>query len=343
MEQLTPEQMEQAGYNDREQAVVLAGLGLKTLQAEDEQEEVKRLQRPASDVLSEIASWWHHERRQRLKIYLRQVYPSFLHGDLNSHWALPLTDNCIGTDRDVRRKWLSLLILGMMHGIGRGSKLFQHHRSFLELSHDRGWLDVFADADKLDRPDHWLAIIDDYVERQRGDFEYYHWLRQLFVGIRAVAPRLKDYVEAFRSVDNILNRFPLDQILRPRQSEVLQRGGVDPPSLARVLGLGSCFVMRELVRGGFLKNKPNVWPHCYTPVGSVRRLLGSLTGCPSLEGDHPDSWTRSEIIHKFLSLHIEPTFGGDFDIPLWIVSRDERLLKQFLGDKGPRDEPDDSY
>jgi hypothetical protein len=338
-------QMEQAGYNDRDRAILLASLGmLKSLQTKDEPEEFKLPKRPASDVLSEIASWWRSARGERLEIYLQQVYPSFLHGDLNSDRALPLTDNGIGTDRDVRRKWLSLFILGMMHGIGRGGKDFQHHRSFLELCHDEGWLDVFADADQLDKPGYWLAVIDDYTERQQGDFEYFHWLRQLFVGIRAVVPRLRDYVEAFRSVDNMSNLFPLDQILRPRQSEVLQRGGVDPPSLARVLGLGSCFVMRELVRGGFLNNKSNVQPHCYTPVGSVRRLLGSLTGCPNLEGDHPDSWTRSEIIHKFLFQHnIEPTFGGDFDIPLWIVSRDEGLRKQFLGDKAPRDEPDDGY
>jgi hypothetical protein len=62
------------------------------------------------------------------------------------------------------------------------------------------------------------------------------------------------------------------------------------------------------------------------------RLLGSLAGCPDLEGENPDSWSRSELIYEFLAPHLpDPTFGGDFDIPLWLVSRRPELQEKLLG------------
>jgi hypothetical protein len=136
------------------------------------------------------------------------------------------------------------------------------------------------------------------------------------------AVRLGDYAEAFRALRS-KGQPRLSDVLRPRHSAVFQGGGVDPPSLARVLSLGACFVARELGRGGFIPSLPQIHPFCYPPVRSVRALLERM-GCEGLGGSDPDSWNGSEIIYKYLARvkHLDdPTFGGDFDILLWLVSR----------------------
>jgi hypothetical protein len=182
----------------------------------------------------------------------------------------------------------------------------------------------------------WIALVDSYLDKQQGDPEYYNWLRQLFISIRAVAVRLEDYAEAFRALRGT-GQVRLSDVLRPRNSPTFQGGGVDPPSLARVLSLGACFVARELVRSGFIPSeRKQVHRFCYPPVRSVRCLLGSIASCPNLEGDHPDSWARSEMIHDFLSRYIsDPTFGGDFDIPLWVLSRRPDFQEAVLGTAEP--------
>src|SRR5207249_2099534 len=83
----------------------------------------------------------------------------------------------------------SLFILGMTHGLGRGGQYAQQHRGFLELCEQQKWLDVFADPKVNERRADWIALVDSYLEKQQGDPEYYNWLRQLFISIRAVAVR----------------------------------------------------------------------------------------------------------------------------------------------------------
>jgi hypothetical protein len=283
----------------------------------------------ACDVLTRLAEWWQRDRTDWLCRYRDWVYPGFLHPSPTFPYAVSLSQDDLATDLSVRKRWLSLFILGMTHALGRGGQYGLQHRDFLKLCESEGWLDVFADPSVNDRRAEWIAVIDNYVGKQQADAEYYNWLRQLFISIRVVAVRLGEYAEAFRALRSKDVR--LSDVLRPRNSWVFQRGGVDPPSLARVLSLGACFVARELVRGGFIPaDRRQVHLDCYPPVRSVRRLLGALEGCPNLEGDEPDSWKRSAMIHCFLAQHIEPTFGGDFDIPLWLVSRVPDLYRQFL-------------
>jgi hypothetical protein len=273
-----------------------------------------------ADVLPRLARWWRDNRILWLPRYRTRVYPAFV--ALTPQHTLSLSLDELPTDLQVRKRWLSLFILGMTPSLGRGGRYGQQHRSFLELCERRKWLDVFADPQVTERRGDWIALVDDYLDRHRGDPEYFHCLRQLFLSIRAVAVRLGDYAEAFRALRS-KGDVRLGDVLRPRNSPVFQGGGVDPPSLARVLSLGACFVVRELVRGGFLRSRSQVHPFCYPPVRSVRRWLRSLAGCPDLEADIPDSWSRSEMIHSFLARHLEdPTFCGDFDIPLWLVSRE---------------------
>jgi hypothetical protein len=285
----------------------------------------------SQQVLPALATWWQANRVRWLAWYHERVYPSHLRSLIAPGGGLALTMDDLGSDIEGRKRWLSLFILGMMHSMGRGGQFGQQNRNFLELCQRQGWLDVFADPNTHGRRADWVDVVDRYIDSQQGDPEYFFWLRQLFISIRAVAVRLADYAEAFRALRS-KGAVRLSDVLRPRNSVVFQGGGVDPPSLARILSLGASFVTRELVRGGFIpRDRVEVHRFCYPPVRSVRVLLARM-GCDGLEASDPDSWNRSEIIHGFLSNHLDdPTFGGDYDIPLWLVSRVPSIQEAVLG------------
>src|SRR5262249_3280751 len=139
-----------------------------------------------------------------------------------------------------------------------------------------------------------------------------------------------DYIEAFLAVDRLRYPFALTQVTNTRASSVFQGGGVSAPPLSRVLGMGQCFVLRELVRRGVLAND-YARPHCFVPVARVRRMLLQM-GCDELsQRQRPWEWSRT--IHRFLVGHLgqaAATFHGDFDIPLQVVAEDSGLQARFF-------------
>jgi hypothetical protein len=104
----------------------------------------------------------------------------------------------------------------------------------------------------------------------------------------------------------------------------------DAPPVSRVLGIGGCFVVRELLRRKVVEDNPDAYPHCYVPVRSTRDLLEQL-GCRGLS-DNGLPWDRSRLIYAFLQERLgdDATFCGDFDLPLLLVSRDTELQRRFL-------------
>jgi hypothetical protein len=221
---------------------------------------------------------------------------------------------------DGRRRWIALLLLAMMQGLGRGGRHGEQHRGFLELCDDRGWVDRYADSTDDAK---WIVFIDDFVRDRLGHIPYFHAFRQGFVGARVAARWLEDHLEVFRQMGNRPTEFNLLQALRPGSDPHLSGSGIYAPPLAQVLGcVGASFLIREMVRGGFFAEPRYVIPHCYAPTRAIRRLLSAM-GCPGM-ADSDDRWGQPRLIHNFLKSHLDdPTFGGDYDIPLWVFSREE--------------------
>src|SRR5262249_35781017 len=136
-----------------------------------------------TDVLPRVAEWWLSNRDEWMPRYCNWVYPSSLRAFLNSRQALSLSVDDLATDIQGRKRWLSLFVLGMTYGLGRGGQQGQQHKGFLELCEKQKWLDVFADPNVNERRADWIALVDSYLEKQQGDPEYYNWLRQLFISI----------------------------------------------------------------------------------------------------------------------------------------------------------------
>ena len=271
------------------------------------------------------------EGKEWISKYERRVYPE--------EYLNYLPNLCTDTDviRDelkTRKNWLILLLLGALNTMGRTNP--EQHRSFIDISENNGWLDVFAAPNRV--PENWIRVVEEYLEQQVEESRFYEWMKQ-FVSIFGISRWLEKYVELFLSINQIHRPFLLDEILRSRASNLFQGGGIEAPPLSRILGIGSCFVVRELVRQGIIKNK-FAYRYCYVPVARVRNLLSTL-GWDGLNLSN-NRWEISTKIYDFLKKYLgeeKAIFGRAFDLPLLAVAENINLQYKFL--KAPLPEVDE--
>jgi hypothetical protein len=83
-------------------------------------------------ALDAIYRWWQQEREERLEEYEKDIYPR--------ESRLVLEDDDLG--RFDRSSWLTLLLLGGFHILGRA--IPQQHRGFIEDCQHRDWWRVFS-------------------------------------------------------------------------------------------------------------------------------------------------------------------------------------------------------
>jgi hypothetical protein len=226
------------------------------------------------------------------------------------------------SDSEQRKAWLTLFLLASCHTLGRAR--FEQNREFVRLCDRERILDSLAEVDR--NPASWLIEVERYATAQAEWTRYFHWMR-LFIGTFLVARKLSDYGDAF--LESRFDRpFSISDIISPNTSSIADFFG---PSLRRVLGIGACFMMRELARKGINDNQ-HLFPHCYVPHGRVRRLLAVL-GCPGMTDREVDPDVFSRQIHTFLcdprnGLGPEKgTFGSCFDLPFLILAYSRRRHK----------------
>ncbi len=283
-----------------------------------------------SRVLNEIYSWWSLEGNEWISKYERRVYP----GKYLECLPILCTDsNVIRGDARARKNWLVLLFLGALHTMGRTKQ--GQHLEFIKNCDDQGWLDIFASPKSV--PEDWIRVLDEYFDKQVEESPYYEWMKQ-FVGIYGISRRIEDYADLFLGINKIKERFPLDEILRSKASARSQGGGTSAPPLSRILGMGTCFVVRELVRQGIINSKV-AYRYCYVPVGRVRKLLLTL-GCDGLDLGI-NRWEISSQIYEFLKKYLgeeKAIFQKAFDLPLLAVAEDINLQYRFLKEALPGDD-----
>lgn len=279
-----------------------------------------RWDRPVRDpqkALNAIWEWWVEHSAESVKRYEQRTYPTGTPPPLEGDFS----------DRDTlqRQSWLSLMMLASLQTIGRANP--QQHRNFLRQCAQRGWLDVFADP--LMPADDWIRVLEDFLGAQAYDIPFYHWVRQ-FVSVYQIARWLPEYVWTFLSIDKMKQRFDLDQVIRPATNPDFSGGGPSAPPLTRALGIGSCFVVRELVRTGVLTSSL-AHDHAYVPIGRVRHVLARL-GMTGLDGELANH-RHSRRIHDFLIDHLgseRADFNRGFDLPFLAIADDPALQTRFL-------------
>ena len=266
----------------------------------------------AGEVLRAIHDWWTREHPSQLRRYEQRVYPNR---------GLPhLADDY--DHLSARKDWMTLFLVALMHTMGR--TFAEQHRDFIALCDTKGWLGTFAQSERDAQS--WIAVIEEYWKDKLDDSKHLQWMKQ-FVCIYPVSQCLDGYIEVFLSVNrrDFQRPFSLTELTNTRASSKFQRGGVSAPPLSRMMGMGQCFVLRELVRKHLIKSK-HAHEHCFVPVARVRRLLVALGCYELLDKQRPWEWSRT--IYRFLVRHLggeAATFLGDFDIPLQIVAEDAQL------------------
>lgn len=267
----------------------------------------------AAQVLARLYDWWSANSVNLISEYEREVYPD---GRV-PNW----TNDNLRTDVSARRDWLILFMLGMTHTMGRSTAA--QHREFVRLCDRRRWLNDFAQPVERN-PERWIRVLEEYLTDRVQDVEYFAWMR-LFVSIFQCARWLDHYAQAFWDARRARAAFRLADVTEPRASALRQGTEIDAPPVSRTLGMGACFVMRELSRSGRIYNE-HVSRHCYTPLARVRRLLQEIgwDGPTDEEQSGRDRVTLSGSIYDFLVEHLgrdRAHFDHAFDIPLLAITQ----------------------
>jgi hypothetical protein len=284
----------------------------------------------ARRVLLALHAWWRQHGSAWEQEYERRTYPG----------ARPpqLTPDPDLNDLPQRKEWLGLLLLGACHTIGRARA--EQHRGFLETCRQNNWLDTFAARESS--ADDWMSLLESYLDRAPGEVRYYQWVK-LFVPIFHLSRWLDTYVTQARSM-NRRERFRLQQIFAPRLDARASGSGRDAPSGDRALGIGACFVARELCRLGVVSSE-YAHEHCYVPSARIRRLLEAIAGRrlfvdvePSLQGSvvifrflRDTFGEGGEDLARFRAPRSGTTERCGFDLPLLALCEDEGLRRKILG------------
>lgn len=286
----------------------------------------------AQEVLRNILRWWSVNREHLISEYEEQLYPN---GDL-----ILTQNNYSSSNSSATRRWLTLFMLGALHTMGRTS--FEQHRTFLQRCENWGWIDVMANGEVNEVG--WINLLDRYFTSPRvGDrLQYYQWVRY-YPAFYAFSKWLDAYrdsllatndLNAYLGISQTQLRNPIDLVLNPQQNPALQGTGIGQgaPPVGSILGIGSTFIVRELVRSGILSN-PGMRPYAYVPVRRVRAMLFAI-GCSAVRGDsRRTAVENSTSIHDFLVEHLgeeDATYFGDYDLPFLMLQNEPRDVQEEL-------------
>lgn len=280
----------------------------------------------ASEALCQIAEWWKTRRSHWVPQYESEVYP-------------------VGWKRDVftaalknrdREAWMTLLVLGAGQRFGRQTTA--QHRGFIKHLQGNGnprWWKVICSGTAGIGPREWIQILDEWLKSivQNEDDIYRLWL-----GLYPMLYQLHRYLDVYidllvRAPSRDAESFFLDRLLSPRSDhEVRGAPELDAPPLARSIGIGRVWVLRELTRLGVIE-ADHLRPFCYVPRYRTRELLTWL-GAKGLDDARAPALhaARSRQIHVFLLEtmrdDVEVTFMNDFDLPLYLIATDAFARKE---------------
>lgn len=268
-------------------------------------------------TLDQIYNWWTNYRQVFLKQYDNEIFPDQQPLQFTYKDVLSIED-----DIDVRKKWILLFMLGSFHTMGR--TIPGQHRNFIKLCIDKKWLDRFADPKASS--DSLLCILDEYLSDPFARSPYYHWMKQ-FISFYQISKWLPTYVYSIVEIAKIKEPFALETIFNVRKNTGMTGTGLDAPPLDKGLGIGACFIVRELLRCSFFDNT-FAYEHAFVPRRGVRSILAKLGG-PCTDGlSEP---IMSKEIYKFLQDNLgeeKAHYHKSFDIPFAVLAKHPDLLHQ---------------
>ena len=272
--------------------------------------------RSTEDILFDVADWWNSNREELTSKHDVQVY-----GDLDALCgpaALKSHDDAA---------WFTILSLGSFQTLGRITP--QQSRSFVIGGVREGWWHELAAVDQSDRD------LRPYVDRllawsDIGAKEDFLIWRRCLGDMCLIARNLAAYREILtalpRMIEQCDGRVALSGLLRPSTSQIIGRMGIDAAPLARSLGMGANWIVRELARRGFYEPdeaalvQPFAWS-ARLRIRSFVEMIG-LIGQGELEA----SVDHGRLIHDAVcdAMATELPFGSYGDLPLELLNTRKR-------------------
>jgi len=261
--------------------------------------------------LERIEQWWQRNAAAQIAEYNQRVYPNGRAPRLKPPWHDDF-------DRSDRSEWLILFARAAFYRAGRVTDA--QHRGFIEMSQRHGFWSVYSAEDPRSRADEWMNVLEQFCDDQVDSDIWEHWMR-FFPHLYKLSRRLDEYAELFLRLEAEAGDYDLDAVLAPRADPGQHGGGINPPPPS--LGIGACFVVRELLRFGHLES-PFSHRHAFVPARGVRELLLRL----GLLVDNTADVAVSVQIYEELARYLGPdraTFSMAFDIPFQIIAANPDL------------------
>lgn len=284
----------------------------------------------AGRLFTEVGRWWLAEREDLAQTYQRRLYPAgFSLSQLH--------------DEDDRQAWFTMFALACFQTLGRTME--GQHRAFIEVGMREGWWLELATSKPPHDAQAWLDRLERWSGALLPDQQFLSW-RRVFVDLYTFARWLDDYVLIMRKLPRVVEHhgpISLRDILQPSYSPALADLSIDAAPIHRSLGIGVNWLVRELARCGVYagQDSDRMAPYSFASSERVREGLLAPVGFYALDGADPDDSNR---IHDFVEGAAGREivrFGGDYDLPLQLITRREHqddLLRCFEAAGGVPDE-----
>ncbi len=315
---------------------ILAKLGKRTNEAPSTSSKPEPHRTATTNDLSKIYDWWQRDGRKHRSDYVDKLYP-------DEQLLAPISSEYGHTPRE-RTAWLVLLLRSALESVGRTKP--GALSGFLTQIRDNGWLNWLqrANGTTTDMEPVFENIVG-YLNSQISEIKYLN-LIPYYVTTSIVATWIDEYAYSILGINghSKTDEFHPLHFLNPRTNPGNRPGDSDAPPLSPVLGIGACFLLRELSRMGAIRNKM-VYPYCFVPN---KRVLNILEQCGVEVNSTDTRLDQSKDIYEQLCDKLgaeKATFDGSFDIPFQVLANNPEACSQVrlqnIDNDGFNDDDDD--
>lgn len=262
-------------------------------------------------TLKGVADWWDEAKDEERRKYATDVYPESVHPER-------LRDSG-------RAEWFTMFALACFRSFGRTQDT--QHRGFIERAIAEGWWNDLANSRPPEKMEPWLDRLDRWSDAGQTlqDQKFSMW-RESFVALYTVARWLDEYILVMRHFPDIVEEAErpvlLRDVMNPTYSPPVRKLGVEAAPLARTVGMGINWMIRELIRNGFYEQGEVMAPYSWMPSRRVRHFL-EAQGLEKHDENSDDSLRIHEFVCEELGSEVAE-FHGDYDLPLQLWTRRRR-------------------
>lgn len=258
--------------------------------------------RPPEEILAGVVEWWNENREDLVDRYERATYGETCDAEL------------LREDDD--EAWFTLLSLGSFQTLGRIKP--GQSRSFVERGRTEKWWKELAQVDADDpKLQGYVARLIAWSEPNASE-DFLMW-RRCLGDMCMIARHLDTYRSIFRKLPQMIEqekgKLALSSLLRPTGDAIVGRMNLEGAPIARSLGMGANWIVRELARRELYTSEQAqiVQPFAWSTRLRIRNFIQEA-GIGTIESGMD---TGRELHRRITALLGDPMpFGIDGDLPL---------------------------